>query len=215
MHNKQSIKRPLSWEIGRLIKVFFKKMNLTKTHKQRIDILRKKGLKLGKNVMIHPEAWIDSHYCYLISIGDNSILCIGSKLLAHDGTLFPFTDGHARLGKIDIKENCVIGTNAVILPGVTIGPNVLVAPGSVVNKDIPPNSCVAGVPARYYSSFDDYINKHRETIKNSYIVDGRKVLLNKNGIDEELKNKIIEESEKGPVHIDHCKEIAKIREDFV
>jgi len=208
-------KEPLSGKIEKIVKDFFKKMNLVRTHKQRIDILRKRGLKLGENVLIHPGAWIDSNFCYLISIGDNSILCIGSKLLAHDGTLFPFTEGHARLGKIDIKENCVIGTNAVILPGVTIGPNVLVAPGSVVNKDIPPNSCVAGVPARYYSSFDDYINRHRENIKNSYIVDSRELLTNINEVDKELKNKLNKESEKGFVYMDHCMEMAKVREDFI
>ena len=78
-------------------------------------------------------------------------------MLAHDSTIYSFTGGYGKLGKIDIKENCIIGNYSIILPGVTIGPNVLVATGSVVNKDVPPNTCVGGVPARYYSSFEDFV----------------------------------------------------------
>nr|WP_303234909.1 DapH/DapD/GlmU-related protein [Methanosphaera cuniculi] len=44
-------------------------------------------------------------------------------------------------------KRCWIGTNAIILPGVTIGDNVIVAAGSVVTKDIPDNMIVGGVPA--------------------------------------------------------------------
>jgi len=145
-------------------KVFFKKIILKPTHKEKIDILRKKGLKTGKKVLIDPTAKIDYHTCFLISIGDNSIINAGVHLLAHDSTIGRFTGGYRRMGRIDIKENCIIGVNSVILPGVTIGPNALVAAGSVVNKDIPPNTCVAGVPARYYGKFSDIIEKNKEDI---------------------------------------------------
>jgi len=40
-----------------------------------------------------------------------------------------------------------------------------------VNKNIPPNSCVAGVPARVYSKFDDFINHHMEMIKLTPFID--------------------------------------------
>lgn len=215
MQKTKFIKKNPRSKLKKFIKDVLRKMNLTATYKQRIEILRQKGLKLGKDVIIHPEASIDYHFCFLISIGDYSIISRGTRILAHDSTIFRYTDGHGRLGKVDIKENCIIGTNVVILPGVTIGPNVLVASGSLVNKDIPPNSCVAGVPARFYSSFDDYINKHRENIKNSFIVDQRKLLMSENEIDEKLKKKIIEECEKGFVYMDHCIEMAEIRGDFI
>ena len=41
-----------------------------------------------------------------------------------------------------------IGSNATILPGVTIGDNSVVAAGAVVTKDVPENTVVAGVPAK-------------------------------------------------------------------
>jgi maltose O-acetyltransferase len=49
---------------------------------------------------------------------------------------------------VRIGDNCWIGGNTVILPGVTIGSNVTVAAGSLVTKDIPDNKLAMGSPAR-------------------------------------------------------------------
>lgn len=200
--------------LKKILTNFYKKMSLSPTYKERIDDLRRKGLKLGKNVRIHSTASIDSNFCYLISIGDNSMINRGVRLLAHDSTIFLYTGGYGKLGRINIKENCIIGNYSIILPGVTIGPNVLVATGSVVNKNVPPNTCVAGVPARFYSSFDDYIKRERENIKNSYVVDGRK-LLNVKVIDKELINEIIKKTEKNIVYMNNLFEIRRVREGSI
>ena len=47
-----------------------------------------------------------------------------------------------------IGDDVWIGTNAVILPGVTIGSHCVVAAGAVVTKDIPDHTLVGGVPAK-------------------------------------------------------------------
>ncbi|MCC6396543.1 MAG: N-acetyltransferase [Bacteroidetes bacterium] len=47
-----------------------------------------------------------------------------------------------------VKKGASIGTSTTVLCGVTIGENAIVGAGSVVTKDVPPNTVVAGVPAR-------------------------------------------------------------------
>lgn len=51
-------------------------------------------------------------------------------------------------GEIVIHENVWVGEGAAILGGVTIGKNSIIATNAVVNKDVPENSVVAGVPAK-------------------------------------------------------------------
>lgn len=50
--------------------------------------------------------------------------------------------------QVVIGDDVWIGTNAVILPGVTVGCHSVVAAGAVVTKDVPEHSLVAGVPAK-------------------------------------------------------------------
>jgi acetyltransferase-like isoleucine patch superfamily enzyme len=52
-----------------------------------------------------------------------------------------------RTKPVIIKDNVWIGMGAVILKGVTIGENSVVAAGSIVTKDVPPSTVVAGNPA--------------------------------------------------------------------
>ncbi len=69
------------------------------------------------------------------------------------------TNTQEKIGCIEIKDNVFIGSNTTVLGGVRIGSNVIVAAGSLVNKDIPNNSVVAGVPARVVGTFEDFANK--------------------------------------------------------
>lgn len=75
-----------------------------------------------------------------IKIGNYVRITRGVTLLAHD---------NCRSIKADctIGNNCIIGINSIVMPGVTIGNNVVVAAASVVTKDIPDGCMVAGNPA--------------------------------------------------------------------
>ncbi len=168
-----------------------------KNYKRKLNRNIANGLKIGKNVTIMPNASIDENYPYLISIGDNCSLSNHVLILAHDATTFKFTGGYTRVARVEIKDNVYIGQNAIILPGVTIGPNVLVAAGSVVNKNIPPNSCVAGVPARVYAKFDEFLENHKSLINEREAVDHKDLVYPS----KEFKEKMKKLTENGHIYV--------------
>lgn len=56
---------------------------------------------------------------------------------------------------IVLKKNVWVGIGATILPGVTVGENSIVGAGSVVTKDVPDNTIVAGNPAKFFKKIDE------------------------------------------------------------
>jgi len=90
--------------------------------------------------------------------GDANIL-IGNDVDVAPGVLFaagtheidmvgPRTAGRAFSKPIVVQDGVWIGANSTVLGGVTIGRKALVASGSLVNRDVPPYSVVAGVPCK-------------------------------------------------------------------
>lgn len=59
-----------------------------------------------------------------------------------------------------IGDYVYIGNGAFVMPGVTVGNNVLIAAGSVVTKSIPDNCVVAGNPAKFICTLDEYIERN-------------------------------------------------------
>ena len=107
------------------------------------------------NLLMHDHAEIERN-CFLlakdkIEIGENSTLAYGVTVLTsadpngpHNAlsALYPSVKAPVVIGK-----DCWIGANATILPGVTIGDFSVVAAGSVVTKNVPSGTMVAGNPA--------------------------------------------------------------------
>jgi acetyltransferase-like isoleucine patch superfamily enzyme len=103
-------------------------------------------IRLGKNVFIN-------HACSFLDIGSITIeddVQIGPSvnLTSENHPLDPADRKTVIPRPIVIKRNAWIGAGATILPGVTVGENAIVAAGAVVNRDVPPNSVVAGIPAK-------------------------------------------------------------------
>ena len=87
-----------------------------------------------------------------VTIGNHVNLAQGITVTALNHN---FSDANKRIDEqgvtttpVVIEDDIWIGSNAVILPGVTIGSHSVVAAGAVVTKDVPPRTLVAGVPAK-------------------------------------------------------------------
>lgn len=111
-----------------------------------------RNTRIGKNVFINFD-------CVFLDLGgilieDNVLLAPRVSLLSEGHPVSPAERHTLVPGKIHIRKNAWIGANATILPGVTIGENSIVAAGAVVNKEVPDNVVVAGIPAKIIKSID-------------------------------------------------------------
>lgn len=114
-------------------------------------------------------------------------------LLAHDASTKNGL-GYTKIGKINIGNNVFVGAYSVILPNTKIGNNVVIGANSIVTKDIEENSVVAGNPAKFICTYDEYINKNKEKIKRTKCYDETYTLRNKK-IDSKMKEKMFQELE--------------------
>ena len=153
--------------------------------------LIKMGLKVGKNFKRMHGTILDPSHCWLISIGDNVTMAPRVHVLAHDASTCPIV-GHARIGRVNIGSNVFIGSESIILPGVSIGNDVVVGAGSVVTKDIPGNSVAVGNPARVIRTYEEYSNKVKNDFEHSAVFDESYTLRNKH-LTSEMKNKMCDE----------------------
>jgi acetyltransferase-like isoleucine patch superfamily enzyme len=105
-----------------------------------------KHIKIGKNVFIN-------HACSFLDLGGITIeddVLIGPKvnLITENHPTNPSQRKSLVLNPILIKRNAWIGAGVTILPGITIGENSIIAAGAVVNKNVPDNTIVGGIPAK-------------------------------------------------------------------
>ena len=111
-----------------------------------------KHIKIGKSVFIN-------HACSFLDLGGITIeddVLIGPKvnLVTENHPVAPSQRKSLVLNSILIKRNAWIGAGVTILPGVTVGQNSIVAAGAVVNKNVPDNMIVGGIPARIIKTID-------------------------------------------------------------
>ena len=135
---------------------------------EREELVRAIVGKIGANFVVHSPFLCD--FGFNINIGDNFVgnfnltildeadVVIGDNVFIGPNTtlctIIHASDVESRnkgimcAKPIHIRDNAWIAANVVILPGVSVGEGAIVGAGSVVTKDVPPATVVAGYPAR-------------------------------------------------------------------
>lgn len=148
--------------------MFIKFWGVNKVGKSKYFIGNPKLIGDYSNLYMHDNSEIERN-CFIlakdrIEIGENSTLAYGVTVLTGADPNGP----HNKLSKlypplkapVSIGNDCWIGANSIILPGVTIGDYSVVAAGSVVTKDVPSGVLVAGNPAVIKKKLDLSIMKN-------------------------------------------------------
>lgn len=109
----------------------------------------------GPNIIIGDNVFIgcntEFNISNRISIGENCLIASNCKFIDHDhgfdNLSKPIRLQEPKISPIIIEKNVWIGTNCIILKGVTIGSGSIIGAGSVVTKNVPPNEIWFGSPA--------------------------------------------------------------------
>lgn len=107
-------------------------------------------LRIGNNVSINRRCTINAGGG--VTIGDNTLIGPGVVIYSQNHRyekrdLLINSQGYV-LKSVTIEDNVWIAANSIILPGVTIGRGSVIGSGSVVTRDVPSYSVVAGSPAK-------------------------------------------------------------------
>ena len=128
-----------------------------------------KNAKIGKRCKISSHTFI----CEGVTIEDNvfighNVTFINDKFpRATNGKGTLKTDEDWEVEIILVKKGASIGSSATLLGNITIGERAIVGAGSVVTRDVPPDTVVAGNPARIIRVIDDGTNDSKSQISST------------------------------------------------
>lgn len=128
-------------------------------------LLRMIGMKIGKDVVIVPKAYLDWLFPDLIEIEDGAIIggfaCIGTHEYLID---------EIRIGRVKIGKQVMVGSWVYVPPGVDIGERAVLGVFAYANKGAPPYGFMVGSPAvvkrdlkqhKYLEDFDKELKKYK------------------------------------------------------
>lgn len=123
---------------------------------------REGSINIGANCYIGYRCTMLAGGC--ITIGDNVLIAHDVSILSESHSFMPedaipYMDQELVFADVTIGNNCWIGANVTILPGVSVGTGCVIGANSVVNMNIPDYCVAAGVPARIKKKYD--FGEHR------------------------------------------------------
>jgi len=130
----------------------------------RVALQRVRGVKIGKNVYLGFNVYIDHLHPDLVTIEDQVTIGHRSMVYTHSNAgwnvemkekYFP-----SYVAPVTMKRGAWVTTGCTILAGVTIGEVSVVGAGSVVRRDVPPYTLVAGNPARVIRKLEPRTGTH-------------------------------------------------------
>jgi acetyltransferase-like isoleucine patch superfamily enzyme len=112
-----------------------------------------KNIRVGKNVFVN-------HACEFmdrggITIGDDVLIGPKVNLVTINHPLDPTTRRSTYCAPIVLEKGVWLSAAVTVMPGVTIGENAVVAANAVVTNDVPSNTVVGGIPARFIKHLDE------------------------------------------------------------
>lgn len=121
----------------------------------RIWLHRKRGVHIGKNVMLGMQCILDNAYPEYIYIEDYAALAGNVYILAHSNPYQHFSKIlESYVAPVVIREGAWIGVSSTILSGAEVGKYAIVTAGSVVTGIMPGNCFLRGNPARVIAKYE-------------------------------------------------------------
>lgn len=112
---------------------------------RRVYLVKVWKMDIHPFTLISRKAVLDRTYPRGIHIGEGSAVSFDAVILTHDHIAGKHTDTW-------VGKYCQIGARSIVMPGIRVGDHSVIAAGAIVTKDVPPNSIVAGNPARIIRS---------------------------------------------------------------
>ena len=113
----------------------------------------------GRNIHIEQNVFINSGCRFQdqggVYIGEKPLIGHNVVLATLNHEMDPYNRADLHPKPIHIGKRVWIGSGSIILPGVTIGDNSVVGAGSVVTKNVPKNTIVAGNPAKFIKNINE------------------------------------------------------------
>ncbi len=141
---------PMTEECTALIKELFPNIGENVNIQPPIQCNLGDHVKIGNNVSIMYNSLFMS--AGGITVEDGAMIAANCSIISNNHD--PKVRAIITCKPVVIGKNVWVGANSIILPGVTVGENAIVAAGSVVTKDVPANTLVGGVPARFIKNLD-------------------------------------------------------------